>query len=143
MKGEIRMCPQCGSAGVDFSQLACGEARCRGCHWEGPREELLVTPIDHDFLASEAALAEMANDMRQLLSGELGLPYLKFLLKWGFLDADATDLVHTLDRKQFSRYLTAIANSVLTSVLTERSLADARKVAVEEIGMGRIPNGKN
>lgn len=122
MKSEVRMCPRCGSAGVDYGTLAGSSANCRGCHWQGALEDLLVVPFSHDFIADEAVALSMVNDMRQLLSGELGLPYLRFLVKWGFVKADMQNVAGTIDRKQFAAYLAAIAHGVLTSILQRRAV---------------------
>jgi hypothetical protein len=64
-------------------------------------------------------------ELRKLLSGELGLPYLKFLVRWGFVKADMGDIAGTLDRKIFSRYMAAIARAVLTAIIEERARAEA------------------
>jgi hypothetical protein len=124
MKGELKLCPQCGSASVDFSELAGGAARCRGCRWSGYNTELVVMPFEHEFLADESMAVSMVNDMRLLLSGPQGVPYLKFLMKWGFLVGKENDIAGTVDRKKFARYLTAISKGILTSVLEERARQD-------------------
>lgn len=124
MKGELRLCPQCASASVDFSSLTGGTARCRGCRWSGYSTELVLMPFEHDFLADESMAIAMVSDMRLLLSGKQGVPYLKFLLKWGFLQGSEQDLVGTIDRKKFARYLSAMARGLLTSVLEERARQD-------------------
>jgi hypothetical protein len=56
------------------------------------------------------------NDLRVMLSGELGVPYLKFLVKWGFVKS--TNGV--ADRVAFTRYLVAIAKALLVAVFEER-----------------------
>lgn len=118
----VKFCPQCGSASVDFSVLAGSTARCRGCHWEGKDDELLIVPIQHEFTFGNASmLVEMMNDVRRLLAGELGLPYLRFMLKWGFLEGNIDNLAGTLDRKKFARYLAVIGHSILTAVILERT----------------------
>lgn len=122
----VRFCPVCGSAGVNFSELAGGNARCRGCGWDGQREELLAVPMPAD--SDSQLLVRLMGEMRRLLSGELGLPYLRFLIKWGFLKADEKDIAGTLDRKAFARYIAAIAKSVLTAILEERARAAAVQV---------------
>lgn len=127
MKGEVRMCPRCGSAGVDYGQISGSTAHCRGCQWHGTREDLLLLSVDHTFLSDESMAMAMVNDMRQLLSGELGLPYLKFLIKWGFVKADVLSPGNTVDRKQFATYLAAIVTGVLTSILTCRSNLETSK----------------
>ena len=124
----VRFCPQCGSASVDFSALANGAARCLGCNWSGVNEDLLLVPIQHDFsFGSASIITEMMNDVRRLLSGELGLPYLKFLIKWGFVEADINNLGNTLDRKIFARYLSAIGHAVLNAVIAERMKLSSEK----------------
>lgn len=129
----VRFCPQCGSAGVDFSVLVGSTAECRGCKWSGSNEELLVVPIQHDFaFGSASILTEMMNDVRRLLSNELGLPYLRFMLKWGFLEGNIEDLSRTLDRKKFARYLAAIGHAVLMAVISERTRQGEAKVLAEK-----------
>lgn len=124
----LRMCPQCGSPGVDFSGLAGGHASCRGCHWKGAVEDLLAVPGSAE-VSDETQLASMMNEVRRLLSGELGLPYLKFLLKWGFLTGDINNIVATLDRKAFARYMAAIGKAILIALLEERSRVEALRIA--------------
>ncbi len=117
----VKFCPQCGSASVDYSELAGGSADCRGCLWKGNADELLVVPIQHDFaMGKESIIAEMMQNVRGMLSGELGLPWLRFLLKWGFVAGDINDPANTVDRKQFSRYLAAIGRGCVAAVLEER-----------------------
>lgn len=69
------------------------------------------------------------NDLRNLLSGELGLPYLKFLLKWGFMQGSMADPAGTVDRKVFARYLAAIGRSILVALFEERAHMEATNVA--------------
>lgn len=138
MQDSVRFCPQCASANVDFSALVGGQACCHGCNWKGPVDELLLIPIQHDFsLGKESIISEMMNDIRKFLSAELGLPWLKFLLKWGFLEGDVERLGATLDRKKYARYLAAIGHAVLTAVITER--AKQSREATQKEGSG----GKN
>lgn len=118
---SVKFCPQCGSASVNFSALAGGTADCTGCNWHGTNEDLLVVPVKHDFVGKESILIDMMNDLRKFMSGELGLPWLKFLLRWGFIQGDINDLLGTVDRKSFARYMAAIARGVLTAVFEERS----------------------
>ncbi len=120
MKDSVRFCPQCGSASVDFSSLVGGGASCRGCGWHGQADDLLVVPIEHDFAGKEDAIISMVNDVRAFLSSELGLPWLKFLLKWGFISADSNNVTGTIDRKKFARYLAVIGQSVVPALIAER-----------------------
>lgn len=123
----VRFCPQCGSPSVDFSSLVGGDAKCRACDWAGVREKLLLVPINHAFVNGEEALVNMMSALRRHLSGELGVPYLKFLLEWGFIQADLQNIAGTLDRKIFSRYLAVIARAIMVALLEERE-----KIALEK-----------
>lgn len=127
METSVRFCPQCGSAGVDYSSLAGGAAHCRGCQWDGPKEELLAVPMADD--SDQQLISRLMGEMRKLLSGELGLPYLKFLLRWGFLKADVANIDKTLDRKAYSRYIAAIARAILTAIIEERARSAAADAA--------------
>lgn len=130
MKGELKLCPVCGSASVDFSELVGGTASCRGCSWRGSNVDLVALPFDHEFLADESMVLSMVSDMRLLLSGAQGVPHLKFLLKWGFLAGDEQDLVGTIDRKKFASYLAAISRGVLTAIFEERARQDIQQEAL-------------
>jgi hypothetical protein len=112
---------------VDYGQITGSDAYCRGCRWTGTREDLLVLPVEHEFLSDESMALAMVNDMRQSLSGELGLPYLKFLIKWGFIKSDVVNPGNTIDRKKFAAYLAAITMGVLSSVLKCRAEFDVTK----------------
>lgn len=125
---EVRMCPTCGSPGVDFSTLVGGAADCRGCGWKGTTTDLLVVPSSVEGV-DEKAMSGMINEVRILLSGELGLPYLRFLLKWGFLAGDLKNPVGTIDRKKFARYCAAIARGILTALYEERAKQEAARAA--------------
>lgn len=127
---SVRFCPQCGSASVDFSALAAGSAHCRGCNWKGSNDDLLLVPIQHDFtFGSASIITEMMNDVRRLLSGELGVPYLRFLMKWGFIEGDPEHLAANLDRKKFARYMAAIGHAVLSAVIAERMKQSDAKIS--------------
>jgi hypothetical protein len=91
----------------------------------GVNTELVVMPFAHDLMADDSMALAMVNDLRQLLAGTLGLPYLKFLMKWGFLQGDVQNIAATLDRKKFARYIVAISTGIMTSVLAERAKQDA------------------
>ncbi len=120
----VRFCPQCGSPSVDFSQLVGSVAQCRACDWQGRSDSLLIVPLKHDFVNGEEALVRMMGDLRSLLAGEVGVPYLRFLLKWGFVKADQQNIAGTLDRKMFSRYLAVIGQAIIKALLEERVKID-------------------
>lgn len=127
---DLRFCPQCGSAAVNFSALTGGRSSCRGCSWVGPALDLLVVPLSKEgSFDAEAHLAAIMNDVRKLFSGELGLPYLRFLVKWGFVPADTSNIAGTIDRKLFARYLAEMAAAVVRAVLETRE-----KIELERIG---------
>ena len=138
MKDSVKFCPTCGSASVEFSSLVGGQGSCKGCGWVGNADELLVVPIEHDFAGKEGMLVSMMNDVRKFMSGELGQPWLRFLLKWGFLEADVNNLLATLDRKKFARYLAVIGQSVVAALIAER----ARQSQPKE-GEGNAPTNTN
>lgn len=117
---SVKFCPQCGSASVEFSSLAMGQGSCKGCGWQGLADDLLTVPIQHDFVGREDVLVAMVNDVRTFLSGELGLPWLKFLLKWGFISGDLNNAAATIDRKKFARYLAIIGQSAVTALIAQR-----------------------
>lgn len=126
---SIRFCPQCGSPLVKFSELAGGSASCGACRWAGETTKLLSVPIKHSLTGESDTLVALVNDLRRILSGELGIPYLKFLLKWGFLQADMERLADTLDRKKFGRYLAAISTSIVGTLLETRAALEAEAKA--------------
>lgn len=117
----LRCCPQCSSPAVDFGALASSEANCAACKWSGSEEALLVVPIG----AHGLDVSYVVNDIRSLMSKELGLPILKLLLKWGFVTLeDLNDISGTLDRKVFSKYLASISAAIVKAILeTSRAIA--------------------
>lgn len=121
----MRFCPQCGSASVEFSPLAGGAASCRACKWQGVLEDLLGVPVPTGDSAQ--LVGRLFQDLRTLLSGELGVPYLKFLLRWGFLAADLENLTGTLDRKKYARYIMAIAKAIFLAIIEVRQELEREK----------------
>jgi hypothetical protein len=88
---------------------------------------LLVVPAPG--LDEQQRVTGLLSDLRQMMARDMGVPLLRFLVKWGFCDADPDDLAGTLDRRVFSRYLAAIAAAVLQAVLeTRRTLATKKEV---------------
>lgn len=128
MNVSVKLCPQCGSPAVDYSTLAHGAANCRGCRWKGKVEDLLAIPGSAE-VNDQATIVGMLNDVRSVLSGELGLPYLKFLMKWGFITGDPKNPVATVDRKAFARYMAAIGRALVTAMIEERSRAEVERIA--------------
>ena len=116
---ELYVCPQCGSAAVDYSSLSGGVASCRNrsCRWEGPKDDLLLVAASDD-LPMEHTLVSLAQDIRSTLSGEVGVALLRFLVKWGFVEVRKGA---GTDKKAVAGYLAAISVGVLNAVLKERS----------------------
>jgi hypothetical protein len=113
---KVRFCPRCGSANLEFSELAGGNAKCENCAWSGSVDDLFVVPFSHDFFSDEGMVRALMNDLRGLLAKELGVPYLKFLIKWGFVKTTGG----VADRVTFTRYLVAIAKAILLAIFEER-----------------------
>lgn len=127
MTDGLRLCLVCGSPAVDFSELTGGEAKCRGCGWVGKKEDLALIPTTHTNY-SEEQLLSLVSEMRALISTDMGVPLLKFLIRWGFLSADLDNLANTVDRKLFSRYLAAIAKNILVTMLSQREALEKERV---------------
>lgn len=124
MEQALRCCPQCGSQAVDFGRLAGSPCSCAACKWNGGEQELLTVPLG-EFDSEQQVLA-LLGDLRTLISKELGLPLLRFLIKWGFIQAEHNNIAGTLDRRAFSRYLAAIAQGIIKSVLETRRTLEVR-----------------
>ena len=128
---QVRFCPDCGSASVDFGELVGGPAVCRACGWRGVSDDLFVHLIEQPFADNSEIVREMMSDIRRLYSSELALAHLKFLLKWGFLDGDIERAAATIDRRRFSRYLSAIARASLIALVQERQTIEQERVRGE------------
>lgn len=90
-------------------------ASCGACRWGGGTADLLIIAG-----APGVDLQALMLDIRSLMSTDLGPKLLGFLIKWGFIQADMTDLVGTLDRRVFSRYLANMAGGLLTAMIETR-----------------------
>jgi hypothetical protein len=131
MSSEVKLCPQCGSAGVDFSTLSGGNGQCRGCKWVGPARELLVVPFTHSFMNDESAMMHFTQDLRQILARDMGVVLLRYLVKWGFIrTTEVEGQPLQIDRKQFTRYLVAIAKGIVGAILEERGRQEAPPMEV-------------
>lgn len=123
---NVRFCSRCGSASVEYSHFeGAFDAKCSSCGWTGPKDDLLTVPLVHDFANGESIVHALMSDVRRMLGKELGIPYLKFLTKWGFVP---TAVDGRADVAIFSRYLSVIAGSVLNAVLTERARIEKEQV---------------
>jgi hypothetical protein len=122
---ELFFCPDCSSAGVTTVDVA-GTASCNGCDWTGRIEQLAVVPVPKG--QSDTFTLQLVNDLRKLLAKDMGLEFLKFFGRWGFLKFDPNNVAGTINRKQFSRYLAAVARGIATSLFEERAKIEQEKV---------------
>lgn len=128
MTDALRFCPDCGSAGVEFSTLAGGSASCKGCSWKGRTEDLPLIPVRSDLGTSETVLLQIVNDLRRIMSKDMGVVLLQFLLKWGFVSGDPSKIKETVNVKEFSRYLSTITRMIVAGIMEERSKIERERV---------------
>ncbi len=123
---EIRVCPDCGSALVEFSALAGGAGKCKACPWQGKNDDLLTIPVG-DGISEEQTLLAMRNDLRKLISLN-ARGFLEFLTKWGFIAAhiEKDKLVITNEREPL-RYISAIAQGIFVSIVEERKKLEVER----------------
>ncbi len=117
MKAAVGLCPQCQKPAVDFSPLAGGAARCRGCGWEGKAEGLTSVPFEHDFASPEAMVAEFTKAVRKELL-PFGTPLGVLLVRWGFVDPKRPDLF----KRSIVVYLERATLALIRSVFETRDL---------------------
>lgn len=114
----VYLCPNCGSPAVEFGELVGADASCRGCKWEGRREDLVGVPFGHLLGNRDGIGFELYNDMRRLFSTPTFLVQLGgFLSRWGFIDLNEDKSVVT---RSTTRYVAAVARAVLRAMIEER-----------------------
>jgi len=86
MKDNAAFCPACGTPSVDYSGLAGGGAYCKVCSWEGPREELMQVPLEHEFASQEEMLIRFVRQVATVIAQSSAAEVGRVLLQWGFLD---------------------------------------------------------
>lgn len=128
MSEDLQLCPQCGSARVDYGMLAGANAKCHGCGWTGPDSELLTLPSQQDSISGADKSVQLVNDLRKIMAGDFGVALLHLLVKWGFLNVDTQDVAGTLDRKLFARYIVAMARGITQAILSERARQEDERV---------------
>ena len=125
---KLRLCPQCGSASVNFSSLVGGSATCRACHWEGRTEDCFTSDVHHVGGTAESTALAFSNDYRKLFqSKSFAVDLVRFLVRWGFVSAVDSGSGISLDNKLALRYINAIAQSGLKAIIQERE-----KIELEE-----------
>lgn len=114
----VYFCPECSSAAVDYSELDGGNASCRNCNWSGSMDQLYAHPFIERFGESEETIRAMVTDLRNLMAKDLGLPLIRFFMKWGFIESP--------DSKTVSKYLAALAQAFMKAAMETRSTLEKR-----------------
>jgi hypothetical protein len=117
---EVVLCPQCGSASVDYedSKLVLANmeatAKCRACEFQGPFREFISSTFK-----VRAGLADSVTDMYTkdivLFVKEEAMPLGRILVKYGFLDSKSPN------PKEMSEYLIRAAKAIAQSFIQTRS----------------------
>lgn len=127
MKDILYVCPMCGSASVEFSELVGGAAECKACSWKGMRDDLFGVPVALDVASAEVFMS-MRNDLRRL-HAESAKQYVRFLVKWGLVDAVRDERqIRITDKTQVVRYMNAIASATFKAVLEEHQQMEKERV---------------
>lgn len=114
----VTLCPSCGSASVDvvggtILNAPDAPSTCKGCGWEGRRDQLVGAVFQHQMGSDAQILHTIVNDLRNSVAKQLSLPIGRFLLKWGFLNTP-------VDARELSRYMVAVAQAMLRAVFETR-----------------------
>ena len=127
----VYICPDCGSASVEFSGLIGGVASCKVCPWSGIREKLLAVPFINATgdQGGEQAVMAIRSDVRRIIR-EDAPDFVKLLIRWGFVEATQKDgKVYVKNQQQVVRYMNAIANQVFIGMIEERKKIEVERVA--------------
>jgi hypothetical protein len=127
-KDVAYFCPECGSASIEFSQLAGGRGSCNVCNWIGRREEMVGYAFEHDFSDGGEAVQYMLNDLRKVFAAASKL-YGEFLMKWGFLEVKQTRGGVQLNTKQLSRYVASMALATFKAILETRNKMEQERLS--------------
>lgn len=107
-------CPACGSSMVEVKLLAGTQTSCGVCQWHGSMEELAAMPFSHEMGSPEQILQNLAVDIRQFMSKDFAVGFLKLTSKWGFTSTPPT-------REEAARYLGAVAKAIAMGLLETRA----------------------
>ena len=125
---SLRVCPECGSNSVDFSELEGGVACCRTCKWVGTKGQLMTIPFDVRMGSPTEVMLAMQTDMRKVLSVN-AKEFIRFLVKWGFVPVAKDGGALLVPDKQASvRYINAIARGCLNAIFDARQKLDKEKM---------------
>lgn len=119
-------CPACGSADVNVSALAGGNAKCNICSWSGSVEELPAFVFQHDLGGPEEVFRSFFLDMRKLLGQHFATQIGHMLIKWGFLDTPTPENQQRVV-KTLGRYVAAITKAAVVAIVEERRAMEKEK----------------
>lgn len=105
-------CPACGSAMVDVKVLS-GETTCGVCSWHGRVDDLAAMPFSQEMGSPEQVLQNLAIDIRQFMSKEFSVEFLRLAAKWGFISMPPNP-------KEAARYLGSVAKSIALGLIQTR-----------------------
>lgn len=117
MDDKIKMCPECGSASVEFSVLIGGSASCKKCGWSGTKEELLTSVISHDFSSPDQVISLFARDIRDMVGKVMAKPLVSLLAKWGFFTKPSDVKLTT---KETTLYIQTAARAMAVALFQTR-----------------------
>jgi hypothetical protein len=63
------------------------------------------------------------SDFRNIVSSTFAIPFGRFLLKWGFLPTEESEM-----KRQLARYITAIARAAVKALFEERAAIEKERV---------------
>ena len=110
----VYLCPECGSPSLEYPYETGLVATCLACGWSGKQDQMFVTPIVHMEGSADNIVTQLVNGLRRLLATpKFGIPFGKFLVKWGFIE-------QPVNTKILGRYYAACAVGIVTAVIKER-----------------------
>jgi hypothetical protein len=113
-------CQCCGSALVDASSFAGGEASCNVCGWAGKVEELATVPFSQEVGSPDEVLRQLFIDIRGLFAKNISPDLIRLLLKWGFLG-------NPINKQHVARYFGGIARSIAQGIIETRAQLEKEK----------------
>lgn len=117
---KAAFCAACGSADVNTSSLAGGEASCNVCGWKGRVEDLAIFHFTHDMGDPEAVFRQFFLEIRKLLSMQFAKDVGLMLIKWGFIEEPTPKNLASV-QKMLARYVAGIAKAIAESIAKTRS----------------------
>jgi hypothetical protein len=119
----VYLCPECGSPSLEYPYETGLVATCLACGWSGKQDQMLVTPIVHQEGSVDNMVSRLINDLRRILSNPaFGVPFGKFLMKWGFIDKKP-------NTKILGRYFASCAVGIVTALIKERQKIEKERAS--------------